>query len=100
MDIELAWPVADVAEIVAVPAAIPVTSPAELTVATEELEEDQVTELVITDVVPSVKLPFEINCAESPFAIELDVAEVTDIALIFAGVPTGTTPMVVLIPFC
>lgn len=51
----------DVAVIVAVPVPTAVARPAELTVATEEDDEDQVTE-VNSCVLPSLKLPTALNC--------------------------------------
>ena len=49
------------AVIVAVPVETAVTRPLEFTVATAVLDDDQVTEFVMTDVVPSVKLPLAAN---------------------------------------
>jgi hypothetical protein len=92
-------PCADLAVIVVVPVETAVTIPLELTVATAVLDDDQVTEFVITDVVPSVKLLLAANCVESPCGTEVKV-ELTDIALILTGLPGFTTPIEVLIPFC
>ena len=58
---ELVKPLLALAEMVATPAEIPVATPEALTVITEVLEDDQVTESVKLLVVPSVKLALALN---------------------------------------
>ena len=52
----------EVAVIVVVPAAAPVATPAVLTVATPVSDELQVTDAVISPVVPSEYVPMAVNC--------------------------------------
>jgi hypothetical protein len=52
----------NVAEMLEVPAETPVAMPPEVMVATAVLDELQVTELVIFDVLPSLKFPVAVNC--------------------------------------
>ena len=57
--------------IVAEPTLFPVARPEVLMVATAELEEDQVTELVRFCVLPSVKVPVAVNWLVVPFATDV-----------------------------
>ena len=62
-----------------VPVPAPVTRPDALTVATAELEEDQVTEFVRLCVLPSLNVPVAVNWSVVPLAIEaLDALMVID----------------------
>ena len=65
-----------VALIFAEPTPLAVTRPLALTVATEVLEEFQVTELVRFCVLPSVKVPVAVNWSVLPFAIDVFAAPI------------------------
>jgi hypothetical protein len=60
---------ADAAEIVVVPGAMPLARPAPLMVATELFEEFQLTELVRFCVLPSLYVPVAVNCCVAPGVI-------------------------------
>ena len=92
------------AEIVEVPAAIPLAVPFALTVATDGVEELQSTWLVIFITEPSLKVPFAVNTCEPPTltaalpgvtAIEFRVALVTVIDAVPTW-PLNTAEMVTL----
>src|SRR5579875_1335069 len=56
---------------VALPAATAVSMPVLLTVATAELDEDQVTELLRLRVLPSLYVPVAVSCCMSPGSSEM-----------------------------
>ena len=85
------------AVIVAVPCFKPVASPAELIDTTVESDEDQATELVITLLVPSVKLPVATNCSLNPNALLVRL-EVTVMLCNLGLSEAVTVPMDVLTP--
>ena len=58
----------DAALIVVLPEAIIVANPAELIVATAAVEDDQMTELVTSCMLPSLKVPAALNCCICPVA--------------------------------
>lgn len=63
--------------IVVLPAAMVVANPAALTVATAMVDDDHVTELVTSCMLPSLKVPEAENCCICPAAIEGFVGETT-----------------------
>lgn len=65
-----------VALIFVVPVPAAVARPEAFTVATEEFDDDQATELVRVCELPSLKVPVAVNWSVVPFAIEVLAAEI------------------------